>query len=246
MFICLAHFPALFLITHLSSLCHCFSITNSDCISPIPVARRLGLANIVHSKIKPAFRDLRFACNGFWLFIFTGAPSPVSTPANVPFNFWMQTMLLCLLGLFMLLANNCAGCCSLHPTPLLTALLFFSSLFKEKKKIKSSVSLNSSQQQNVKMSLFWRINDFCGHGIFMVKEFSWVFQWYLKCFCHTKNLWCVLNTVACARIKVLVTLLYSYNPHCMEPLCFIHLMAILTLPCASQGSLLCNRTLNTV
>jgi len=34
----------------------------------------------------------------------------------------------------------------------------------------------------------------------------------------------------CARIEVLVTLLYSYNPHCMELLCLIYLVVILTLP----------------
>lgn len=67
----LAHFLALFLITHLSSLCRCFCIINSYCISPSPAARRLGLPNIVHPKTKPAFRDLKFACNGFWLFVCT-------------------------------------------------------------------------------------------------------------------------------------------------------------------------------
>lgn len=80
---CLAPFLALFLITHLSSRCYCFSIISSYCISPSPVARSLGLANTVHVKAKPAFRDLRLSCNGFWLSIFTGLPPSVSTPANV-------------------------------------------------------------------------------------------------------------------------------------------------------------------
>lgn len=167
----LANFLAFFLITHLSSLCHCFSIISSYCISPSPVVRSLGLANTVHLKAKPAFRDLRLSCNGFWLSVFTGMPPSVSTPANVHSLLNANCAALSIRTIYAFGKRFCIGCYLLHPSSPLIALLYLVVGFFFNPALASTAPSRRTGSK-CHFSALLSINDFCGYRAFMVKEFS--------------------------------------------------------------------------
>lgn len=114
-FMCLAHFLPLFLITHLSGLCHCFGIINSYCIRRSPVAWRLGLANIGHPKTKPAFRDLKFTCSGLGCIYLHATSSFHSCQCAI--HFLNANSAALSIGMIYAFGKGlCSGCCALHPT----------------------------------------------------------------------------------------------------------------------------------